>query len=111
MSRSFCRSFDRNETSLRSFPRKRESRAAASGAGSPLSRGRTECPVSAENKHLLQLKAVVPQAPASGATSEPAHITIRGLNKEFNGTVIYENFDLDIPRGRFVTVFGPNGCG
>src|SRR5215212_5155823 len=43
--------------------------------------------------------------------SEPAHITVRGLNKEFNGSVVYENFDLDIPRGRFVTVFGPNGCG
>src|SRR5215212_11109004 len=43
--------------------------------------------------------------------SEPAHITIRGLNKEFNGSVVYEGGDLDIPRGRFVTVFGPNGCG
>jgi NitT/TauT family transport system ATP-binding protein len=67
--------------------------------------------VVAEDDDLLQLKSVIPQAPASGATSESAHITIRGLNKEFNGTVIYENFDLDIPRGRFVTVFGPNGCG
>jgi NitT/TauT family transport system ATP-binding protein len=41
----------------------------------------------------------------------PAHITVRGLHKQFNGTVIYENFDLDIPRGKFVSVFGPNGCG
>ncbi len=39
------------------------------------------------------------------------HITVRGLYKQFNDTVIYENFDLDIPRGKFVSVFGPNGCG
>jgi NitT/TauT family transport system ATP-binding protein len=53
-----------------------------------------------------------PQAPKPrGVTPDPAHITIRGLTKAFDGTVIYDRFDLDIPRGRFVTVFGPNGCG
>lgn len=41
----------------------------------------------------------------------PAHITVRGLNKSFQGSVIYENFDIDIPRGKFVSIFGPNGCG
>ncbi len=40
-----------------------------------------------------------------------AHITIRGLSKTFNGAVVYDKFDLDIPRGKFVSVFGPNGCG
>lgn len=39
------------------------------------------------------------------------HITVRGLSKQFNGTVIYDNFDLDLPRGKVVSVFGPNGCG
>src|SRR3546814_14625184 len=39
------------------------------------------------------------------------HITVRGLSKQFNGTVIYENFDLDLPRGKVVSVFGPTGCG
>ncbi len=48
---------------------------------------------------------------AAGKTSEPAHITIRGLRKAFGDAVVYDGFDLDIPRGRFVTVFGPNGCG
>jgi NitT/TauT family transport system ATP-binding protein len=39
----------------------------------------------------------------AGPLDQPqAHITVRG---------IYENFDLDIPRGKFVSVFGPNGCG
>src|SRR3954468_7059868 len=42
---------------------------------------------------------------------EPAHITIRGLKKRFQGATVYDGFDLDIPRGRFVSVFGPNGCG
>ena len=41
----------------------------------------------------------------------PAHITVRGLHKQFNDTVIYENFDLDSPRGKFISLFGPNGCG
>jgi NitT/TauT family transport system ATP-binding protein len=57
-------------------------------------------------------------AKAGGATdrserpaAEPAHITIRGLTKRFQGVPVYDNFDLDVPRGRFVSVFGPNGCG
>jgi NitT/TauT family transport system ATP-binding protein len=39
------------------------------------------------------------------------HITVRGLNKRFGEMVVYDNFDLDIPRGRIISVFGPNGCG
>ena len=39
------------------------------------------------------------------------HVTIRGLSKRFGETVIYDRFDLDIPRGELISVFGPNGCG
>lgn len=39
------------------------------------------------------------------------HITIRGLTKYFAGWPLYEDFDLDIPKNRIVSVFGPNGCG
>lgn len=39
------------------------------------------------------------------------HITIRGLTKHFAGLPLYERFDLDIPKHRIVSVFGPNGCG
>src|SRR5262245_27108422 len=39
------------------------------------------------------------------------HITIRGLTKFFAGWPLYEDFDLDIPKHKFVSVFGPNGCG
>jgi NitT/TauT family transport system ATP-binding protein len=39
------------------------------------------------------------------------HVTIRGLSKRFGGAGVYEAFDLDIPRGKLISVFGPNGCG
>lgn len=38
-------------------------------------------------------------------------ITIRGLHKRFGGTTVYDDFDLDLPMGRLISVFGPNGCG
>ena len=41
----------------------------------------------------------------------PAHVTVRGLSKQFGNASIYDDFDLDIPRGKLVSVFGPNGCG
>jgi NitT/TauT family transport system ATP-binding protein len=40
-----------------------------------------------------------------------AHITVRRLSKTFGGAAVYDHFDLDIARGEFVSVFGPNGCG
>ena len=48
-----------------------------------------------------------PSCPARAGT----HITIRGLTKYFAGWPLYENFDLDIPKHKIVSVFGPNGCG
>src|SRR3984893_3012971 len=51
-----------------------------------------------------------PAAPLGGAGSRP-HVTIRGLSKRFDNAVVYDNFDLDIPRGELISVFGPNGCG
>src|SRR6266704_5028277 len=55
--------------------------------------------------------AQTPQAAAAGEATKPAHVTIRGLSKSFDKTVIYDDFDLDIPRGELISVFGPNGCG
>jgi NitT/TauT family transport system ATP-binding protein len=54
--------------------------------------------------------SVQSSSPAVGATKRP-HVTIRGLSKRFGKAVIYDNFDLDIPRGELISVFGPNGCG
>jgi NitT/TauT family transport system ATP-binding protein len=39
------------------------------------------------------------------------HVTVRGLCKRYTDATVYDDFDLDIPRGRLVSVFGPNGCG
>jgi len=50
-------------------------------------------------------------ATETGATAAPAHVTIRGLTKRFGNISIYQSFDLDIPRGKLVSIFGPNGCG
>ncbi len=55
--------------------------------------------------------------PGSSAPAETAHrwypvgthITVRGLTKRFDGVTVYEGFDLDIPKGRITSVFGPNG--
>ncbi|GAC1408571.1 MAG: ABC transporter ATP-binding protein [Candidatus Velthaea sp.] len=40
-----------------------------------------------------------------------AFIRVRGLEKSFGGQPVYRNFDLDLPREKFTTIFGPNGCG
>jgi len=39
------------------------------------------------------------------------HITVRGLRKAFGGNPVYAGFDIDLPKGGIVSVFGPNGCG
>ena len=39
------------------------------------------------------------------------HVTVRGLSKAFAGSPLYSNFNLDLPRGKIVSIFGPNGCG
>jgi len=60
---------------------------------------------------LRPAPAEVPtSAPVGGAGLRP-HVTIRGLSKRFGEAVIYDKFDLDIPRGELISVFGPNGCG
>ena len=42
------------------------------------------------------------------AMSRRPHVTIRGLSKRFGKAVIYDKFDLDLPRGALISVFGPN---
>src|SRR5258706_13971589 len=50
-------------------------------------------------------------SPAVGGAGLRPHVTVRGLSKRFGKAVIYDKFDLDIPRGELISVFGPNGCG
>jgi NitT/TauT family transport system ATP-binding protein len=47
----------------------------------------------------------------TGPAAARPHVTIRGLRKRFGDAVVYDGFDLDIPRGELISVFGPNGCG
>jgi NitT/TauT family transport system ATP-binding protein len=51
-----------------------------------------------------------PPRPTTSSPGRP-HVTIRGLTKRFGEACIYENFDLELPRGELISVFGPNGCG
>src|SRR6478735_1361773 len=53
----------------------------------------------------------VPAGTPPEAAAVAPHVTVRGLTKRFGNASIYERFDLDIPRGKLVSVFGPNGCG
>src|SRR5229473_8600385 len=51
-------------------------------------------------------------APKHAATApKRPHVTVRGLSKRFGDAVVYDEFDLDLPRGELISVFGPNGCG
>jgi NitT/TauT family transport system ATP-binding protein len=63
----------------------------------------------------LPIGTAAPDAADAGASHrwypKGTHITIRGLTKRFQDATIYDNFDLDIPKGKIVSVFGPNGCG
>ncbi len=60
---------------------------------------------------LNPMVAPDPLPPSFQPGPEGTHITIRGLRKFFAGQPLYQDFNLDIPRGRIVSVFGPNGCG
>jgi NitT/TauT family transport system ATP-binding protein len=59
----------------------------------------------------LKIEPAGVMPPVTQAVFKRPHVTIRDLSKRFNKTVIYDKFDLDIPRGKLVSVFGPNGCG
>ena len=56
------------------------------------------------------MPTVVPNSFTATDTGQP-HITIRGLSKKFGEAVVYDRFDFDVPRGKFISIFGPNGCG
>ncbi|QLH72401.1 ABC transporter ATP-binding protein [Rhodopseudomonas palustris] len=63
--------------------------------------------------HQLRPEPMTETAPTPPAAKpgRQAKMTIRGLRKTFNDAVIYDGFDLDLPLGQFISVFGPNGCG
>ncbi|WMT72054.1 ABC transporter ATP-binding protein [Bradyrhizobium sp. Ash2021] len=52
-----------------------------------------------------------PVRPAPQPRQRQAHVTVRGLSKKFQGTTVYNDFSIDLPMGKFISIFGPNGCG
>lgn len=44
-------------------------------------------------------------------TTTAAFIKVKGLCKSFGGQVLYQDFDLSLPQGKVISIFGPNGCG
>ena len=44
-------------------------------------------------------------------SGDDAFIRVRGLAKSFAGQVLYDRFDLDLPKGALTSIFGPNGYG
>ncbi len=61
----------------------------------------------------VRLKDSLPAEPVPAFVPGPpgTHITLRKLTKFFAGKPLYQDFDLDIPKGRITSIFGPNGCG
>lgn len=65
--------------------------------------------------HSLAIKSENSKAAHSGLASRPLarkrYLTISGLQKSFQNTPVYDDFDLTLPLGSFTSIFGPNGCG
>ncbi len=38
-------------------------------------------------------------------------ISLRHVCKEFDGTTVVDDFNLEVKRGEFITILGPSGCG
>jgi NitT/TauT family transport system ATP-binding protein len=53
---------------------------------------------------------LTPKAPVAASSARP-HVTVRGLCKSFAGQPLYTDFNLDLPKNKIVSIFGPNGCG
>jgi NitT/TauT family transport system ATP-binding protein len=52
-----------------------------------------------------------PVRPEPRPKPRQTYLKVRGLDKQFQGTTIYKDFSIDLPMGKFISIFGPNGCG
>ena len=59
----------------------------------------------------LPASAMEPTTVLNLRAAPKTHVTVRGLTKSFAGAPLYADFNLDIPRGQIMSIFGPNGCG
>ena len=44
-------------------------------------------------------------------TTDPNLVTIRGMSFQRGARDIFDNIDMDIPRGKITAIMGPSGCG
>ncbi len=51
------------------------------------------------------------EPPMPKTSARQRMISIQGLKKSFGDTVIYDNFDIELPQEELISIFGPNGCG
>ncbi len=40
-----------------------------------------------------------------------SEVTLKGITKSYGGHLAIPPLDLEIPKGKFVTLLGPSGCG
>lgn len=62
----------------------------------------------------IQRAASVPRTASSApaqAAGRQSYLTVRGLTKTFKDATVYDKFSIDLPMGKFISIFGPNGCG
>jgi NitT/TauT family transport system ATP-binding protein len=60
---------------------------------------------------VTPIRTVSEEAVPPATRVRQPRLVVRGLTKQFQGTTIYKDFSVDLPLGKFVSVFGPNGCG
>ena len=86
----------------------------AQNVGNPVQDGDAVRPLARSNPSTSADRAAPARAPAS-QSFQPGppgtQITIRSLSKSFAGQPLYSDFNLDIPKHRITSIFGPNGCG
>ncbi|HSO13932.1 MAG TPA: ABC transporter ATP-binding protein [Anaerolineales bacterium] len=39
------------------------------------------------------------------------HLTLSNISKEYDGTAVVQDFNLEVEKGEFVSLLGPSGCG
>ncbi len=49
--------------------------------------------------------------PGVGASSSPAFLSLRGLTKRYDKTIVVNGLDLDVAQGELLGFLGPSGCG
>ena len=65
---------------------------------------------------IAPIRVDLPAAAGDDISSEQrkqrqSYLTVRGLAKTFQGNTIYQDFSIDLPMERIISIFGPNGCG